>query len=101
MKTITFNGRKMPFQTGIITAILSAIGLQKHLQEYYDIPLLKCEAITQDWLERIHGILRQMGLTYMRPTPLSYLHRLRRFLIEKFLGELKKLSQAKILEIWS
>ena len=50
MKTITFNGRKMPFQTGIFTAILSAIGLQKHHQKNYNFALLKCGAVYKDWL---------------------------------------------------
>ena len=85
METLTFNNRKMPFQKGMIIAIKGAIKLQDYLNSNYDISLLPCESIIQDWLERIHGILRQMGVTDMRPSPLDYLFRLRNYILEIFL----------------
>ena len=62
MENTKFHSPLNYFQSGMLVTINSLLGLQKYLQEKFDLPYLLTSKVNNDHHERFIGIMRQGGI---------------------------------------
>lgn len=81
VKSLRVSGRCLPFQKGILISTRSLETLYDALQERFGVIYLLTRRLNQDILEHFFSVMRQMGRCYDHPTPLSFQHRLKIYIM--------------------
>lgn len=83
IKGLRVSGKFLPFQKGILISCQSLKTLYNSLHERFSMSYILTRRLNQDVLEHFFSVIRQMGRCHDHPTPLSFQHRLKIYIMGK------------------
>ena len=83
IKSLRVNKRFLPFQKGILISCQSLVSLFDALHVRFGVKYILTRRLNQDVVESFFSVMRQMGRCYDHPTPLSFQHRLKMYIMGK------------------
>lgn len=83
IRSLRVNKRFLPFQKGILISSKSLVSLYDALHTRFGLTYILTRRLNQDVVESFFSVMRQMGRCYDHPTPLSFQHRLKMYIMGK------------------